>query len=206
MNFEIKSFKNNGKIPEKYAFCKPDENTVVTFSDNINPHLIWSDVPLGTKSLAIVCYDSDVPSVGDDVNQAGKTVSASLPRVNFYHWLLANIPININEIPEGAISNKVVTRGKKCGDTDFGFAGINNYTDWFANDEDMKGIYADYDGPCPPWNDEIIHHYHFELYALDTVLDLPKKYNADDFIKNAENHILDKKEWIGTYTLNKKLK
>jgi phosphatidylethanolamine-binding protein (PEBP) family uncharacterized protein len=31
----------------------------------------------------------------------------------------------------------------------------------------MRGDYYGYDGPCPPWNDEIIHHYVFTVYALD---------------------------------------
>ena len=45
--------------------------------------------------------------------------------------------------------------------------GVNNYTDWFAGDEQMAGDYGGYDGPCPPWNDELLHHYRFTLYALD---------------------------------------
>ena len=52
-------------------------------SDNKNPHLQWSDLPAGTRSLVLICHDYDVPSKGDDVNQEGKTVSANLPRVDF---------------------------------------------------------------------------------------------------------------------------
>ena len=36
----------------------------------------------------------------------------------------------------------------------------------FTNN-DMRGDYHGYDGPCPPWNDGILHHYVFTLYALD---------------------------------------
>ena len=43
-----------------------------TFSDNVNPHLAWSELPAGTRSLALICHDFDVPSRGDDVNQAGR--------------------------------------------------------------------------------------------------------------------------------------
>ena len=32
----------------------------------------------------------------------------------------------------------------------------------------MKGDYFGYDGPCPPWNDSIVHHYIFTVYALTT--------------------------------------
>ncbi len=45
--------------------------------------------------------------------------------------------------------------------------GINDYTGWFASDHDMNGDYYGYDGPCPPWNDSIVHRYVFTLYALD---------------------------------------
>jgi phosphatidylethanolamine-binding protein (PEBP) family uncharacterized protein len=38
---------------------------------------------------------------------------------------------------------------------------------WFAGDNDMRGDYYGYDGPCPPWNDEIVHRYVFTLFALD---------------------------------------
>lgn len=34
-------------------------------------------------------------------------------------------------------------------------------------DPNMEGVYGSYDGPCHPWNDSILHHYHFDLFALD---------------------------------------
>ena len=48
--------------------------------------------PPGTRSLALVCHDPDVPSRGDDVNKEGRTVPASLPRVDFFHWALIDLP------------------------------------------------------------------------------------------------------------------
>jgi phosphatidylethanolamine-binding protein (PEBP) family uncharacterized protein len=44
--------------------------------------------------------------------------------------------------------------------------GLNGYTEWFAGDADMGGDYYGYDGPCPPWNDPLVHHYVFTLHAL----------------------------------------
>ena len=82
----------------------------------------------------------------------------------------------------------------------------NNYTDWFAGDENMAGDYFGYDGPCPPWNDEIIHHYHFILYALNSHLVLPKRFDAQMLLKEMEGKIIEKTEWVGTYTLNSNLK
>ena len=61
-------------------------------SANRNPDFAWSDVPPGTRSLALLCHDPDVPSRGDDVNQEGRVVPASLPRVDFFHWVLVDLP------------------------------------------------------------------------------------------------------------------
>ncbi|HHE37215.1 MAG TPA: YbhB/YbcL family Raf kinase inhibitor-like protein [Candidatus Cloacimonetes bacterium] len=206
MRFKIFSFENGAKIPGKFAFCIPSEEGHISLGENINPHLGWDNIPKGTKSLAIICHDPDVPSVGDDVNQEGKTVSKDLPRVDFYHWILIDIPTSIIEIPEGAMSEGVITKGKEPGNTKYGIDGINNYTDWFAGDKEMAGNYGGYDGPCPPWNDEIIHHYVFTVYALDVeTLGLKGIFGGPEVLKAMKGHILEKAEWIGTYTLNPEL-
>ena len=81
--------------------------------------------------------------------------------------------------------------------------GLNNYTDWFAGDADMGGDYGGYDGPCPPWNDSILHHYHFRLYALDVdSLGLEGRFGGPEALAAMEGHILDQTEVVGTYTLN----
>jgi phosphatidylethanolamine-binding protein (PEBP) family uncharacterized protein len=41
----------------------------------------------------VICHDPDVPSKGDDVNQEGRGVPASLPRVDFFHWVLVDLPV-----------------------------------------------------------------------------------------------------------------
>lgn len=206
MKLEIKSFENGAFIPAKFAFCKPDTDTHVTFSDNLNPHLLWSEFPAETKSFAIICHDSKVPSKGDDVNQEGREVPEDLPRVDFFHWSLLNIPKNITEIKEGEVSNGVVAKGKNFGQSEFGLNGINDYTGWFAGDENMGGNYGGYDGPCPPWNDSLIHEYIFTVFALDSEsVELPEIFNGNDARKAIEGKILDKAEWKGFYTLNKRL-
>ena len=75
------SFADGGVIPPQFAFCAPDARTHATLSKNVSPQLSWSDIPAGTKSFAIICHDPDVPSKGDDVNQEGRLVPMSLPRV-----------------------------------------------------------------------------------------------------------------------------
>jgi Raf kinase inhibitor-like YbhB/YbcL family protein len=202
----IDAWKHGNPIPEKYAFGKQDAQTHVALTDNINPAISWSSVPVGTKSFAIICHDPDVPSSGDDVNQEGKAVPADLPRINFYHWVLAKIPHPISKIEESAASNGVTVRGKDAGGKTYGLAGINSYTDWFAGDADMEGKYADYDGPCPPWNDSIMHHYYFTVYALDvTSLTLEEEFRAPELLEKMQGHILAQAAHMGTYTLNPEL-
>ena len=198
------SFVHDGPIPTQLAFGKQDPNTHVALSSNRNPHFGWSDVPAGTQSLVLICHDPDVPSVGDDVNQEGRTVPASLPRVDFYHWVLVDIPADTTEIPEGAFSEAVTARGKSGPDAALGTRqGINNYTDWFAGDADMSGDYYGYDGPCPPWNDTLLHHYVFTLYALDTPsCAVEGRFGGPEVLAAIDGHILGSARIVGTYALN----
>jgi phosphatidylethanolamine-binding protein (PEBP) family uncharacterized protein len=83
--------------------------------------------------------------------------------------LLLDIPATVTQIPAGLHSNGVTARGKSGPAAPEGWRhGLNDYTNWFANDEQMKGDYYGYDGPCPPWNDTLVHHYIFTVYALAT--------------------------------------
>ena len=83
---------------------------------------------------------------------------------------------------------------------------MNDYTNWFARDHDMAGDYYGYDGPCPPWNDSIVHHYVFTVYALDVEpLPLMGRFHGADALKVIESHALDRASITGTYTLNPRL-
>ena len=198
------SFKDGAKIPAPLAFCKIDAATHAAMSDNRNPHLAWSDLPENTRSLVVICHDYDVPSRGDDVNQEGKTVPADLPRVDFYHWVLVDLPANLTSIAEGEFSSGITARGKSGPDALLGARqGINDYTAWFAGDKDMEGDYYGYDGPCPPWNDAIAHHYVFTVYALDTdKLAVTGRFTGQDVMAAMQGHILGKASITGVYSLN----
>ena len=147
-----------------------------------------------------------MPSVGDDVNQEGKTVPASLPRVDFFHWVIANIPADRSSIAEGEASGGVTAKGKASGKKPYGVAGLNNYTQWFDGDADMGGNYADYDGPCPPWNDEVVHHYHFTVFALSVPsLELAGNFDGPELRAAMEGKVLAEASYSGTYTMNRDL-
>ncbi|OLS27864.1 MAG: hypothetical protein HeimC3_01580 [Candidatus Heimdallarchaeota archaeon LC_3] len=207
MKITTSAFKHMERIPGKYCFGDLDENKNFKMSDNINPDFSWSEVPEGTKSFVLLCVDDKVPSKPDNVNKEGLTVSKDLTRVDFYHWVLVDIPASLEGVIEGEFSNGITARGKQDKNSAHGTRqGLNNYTDWFKGDKDMEGEYYGFDGSCPPWNDELIHEYHFNLYALDVEkLDLPEKFGGSDVLDAMKGHILDQAKVTGTYTLNKDL-
>ena len=83
MKLTTTAFADMAPIPGEFAFGVIDPATHVRLSSNRNPDFAWTDVPAGTRSLALICHDPDVPSRGDDVNKEGRVVPASLPRVDF---------------------------------------------------------------------------------------------------------------------------
>lgn len=208
MKLTIHSFDNGAPIPGTYALCvpAPAEAGYAAFAPNRNPHLSWTDVPGGTRSFALVMHDPDAPSVPDDVNQEGRSVPYDLPRGDFFHWVLVDIPEETREIRAAADSDGVVPRGKATGATSLGVRGRNDYTSWFHGDPDMEGVYGGYDGPCPPWNDERVHRYIFTLYALDVpTLGFTAGFDGRRALEAIEGHVLAEATWMGTYTMNEAL-
>ena len=207
MKLTSTSFKDGERIPGDYSFCVQHPEHHVCLGKNLSPQLAWEDVPAGTQSFVLICHDPDVPSKGDDVNQGGRTVPASLPRVDFFHWVLIDVNATVHSLKEAEFSSDVTPRGKPGPQAANGTRqGVNNYTDWFAGDNDMRGDYYGYDGPCPPWNDEIMHHYVFTLYALDIEkLPLDGKFGGPEVRAAIAGHVLAQASLTGTYSLNPKL-
>jgi len=204
MKLSSLSFSDQEAIPERYAFGKIDPQSHVSLADNFNPQFSWDDVPAGAKSFALICHDPDVPSKPDDVNQEGRVVPADLPRVDFFHWVLVDLPANLAEIEEGTFSSGITPRGKGGPLAALNARqGVNDYTGWFAGDRDMSGDYFGYDGPCPPWNDAIVHRYVFTLYALDVeTLPVQGAFKGVDVLSAMQGHVLAQDSVTGIYTLN----
>ena len=203
----LKGIENQKPIDAQFAFCVKDGKGKATFGKNISPELSWSNAPAGTKSFAVVVHDPDVPTKADNVNKEGKTVSKDLKRMDFYHWVLVDLPANTTQLAQGIEGEGVKVGGKALKDAKLGRRGVNMYTNWFAGDEKMKGIYSGYDGPCPPWNDEIVHHYHFTVYALDVEkLEVKDQFGGADAVKAMQGHILGQASQVGLYALNPAVK
>jgi Raf kinase inhibitor-like YbhB/YbcL family protein len=208
MRITSDSFSPGDPIPAHLAFGVPDAESHVAFGANRNPHLAWHDVPEGTRSFALICRDGDVPTKPDDVNQEGREVPPDLPRTDFFHWVVVDLPLDLRSIDEGSFADGVVARGQDAASGPHGCRqGLNDYTGWFAGDADMEGAYYGYDGPCPPWNDSLVHRYEFTLYALDV-----DRVEVDGALTGAgvcnaiDGHVLASASIMGTYTLNPRLR
>lgn len=62
--------------------------------NDVSPPLSWSDIPPGTKSLALIVDDPDAPD-------------PAAPQMTWVHWVLYNIPPNVSELKQGAASHNL---------------------------------------------------------------------------------------------------
>lgn len=208
MKLTSNSFADGQPIPGEFAFCIPADTGHVCLGGNRNPQLAWTGAPAGTRSFVLICHDPDVPSRGDDVNQEGRSVPADLPRVDFFHWVLVDLPADISEITVGSFSSEVTPAGKPGPQAALGSRqGINDYTAWFAADDAMRGDYHGYDGPCPPWNDTLVHHYVFTLFALDLErCPVEGRFGGAEVRAAIAGHVLAEARLTGLYSLNPAVK
>ena len=211
MKLWSEAWRNGEAIPERFAAGRLAA-TGVTISDNLSPPLAWRELPPGTRSLVLICNDFDVPGEVGDVNQTDREVPADLPRVDFYHWVLVDLPADCCGFAQGQWSQGFTPRGKPGPDTDTAAAGgprqgLNDYTGWFAGDADRAGAYFGYDGPFPPFNDSLVHHCVFTLYALDIArLPVAGAFTGPQVRAAMAGHVLAAATLSGTYTLNRRLR
>lgn len=93
------------------------------------------------------------------------------PGGTFTHWLVWNIDPSVTEIKENSVPAGAV-QGQNG-------AGQNHYV-----------------GPCPPSG---THRYFFKVYALDTMLELPKTATIDDLSPLLAHDRLDNGQLMGLY-------
>lgn len=200
------SIGKDGMIAPIYAFCALNFDAQVDNGVDRSVGLAWSPGPEGTKSYVVIAVDTDVPTDFTYANRLDRTLPASMKRQEFYHWVLYDIPPSITAIPAGADSRRFEIRGKFEPKTPYGTRGVNDYAAYFKNDKNRSGSYMGYDGPCPPSNDELMHHYHFRVFALNVKsLGLSTMPPSDGraVMVALKDHVLAWGEVVGKFTLNR---
>lgn len=124
---------------------------------------------LDGENLSPPLHIEDVPQVARSL--ALLVDDPDAPGGTFNHWLLFNMDPKLHDIRENS-APVFATRGRN----DFG---------------DL-----DYDGPKPPSG---THHYHFKVFALDTMLNLQPGVRRADLQSAMSGHVLDQAEVVGTY-------
>ena len=73
--------------------------------ENVSPQLSWSDVPDGTQSFVVTCFDPDAPTPS-----------------GFWHWCAVDLPGGTRSLAQGAGSSDATLPGGFHVRTDFGTA------------------------------------------------------------------------------------
>lgn len=203
LKLKVDSIKSGGMIPTRYAFCQAAAKDHAGPGADISPPISWSKGPKGTQSYAIIMNDTDSPKTNrDKINKEGMTVPSTSERQTFYHWVLVDIPANVRSLKKGADSTGRVAHGKTA-PAAVGTHGMNMFNMVFAANDAMKGKYFGYDGPCPPWNDDNVHHYHFFVYALSVKsLGLPADFDGPAAMEAMKGKVLAEGKFDAVYTTN----
>lgn len=191
----VDGMKAGGEIAAPQALCVPtNDGKSEPIPTVMRPAIRWAGAPKGTASFAVFMMDPDVPADFTDAGKEGKVIAADAPRQDFYHWGVVDIPASATSIP-GGLAKLPLNAGREL-PNNLGAAGY-------------VPTPGQYGGPCPPWNDARIHHYHFIVLALDAATPAA---GEDETAKDAftrlitSKHVLGKATVVGTYTLNQQLR
>ena len=194
----VEGITDGKRMPDTNAACLATKDGKSDPSGkNLRPTISWSNAPATAKSFAIFVMDPDVPADFTDAGKEGKTLPVSAKRKNFFHYAVINIPVGTTSFP-GGVPEVNPTVGMQLPND----MGANKYV----------ATLEQFGGPCPPWNDERLHHYHFMVLALDTpadnapTADLSLMANSAYEQLSKSPHLVAKGEVVGTYSLNPKMK
>lgn len=106
------------------------------------------------------------------------------PRGTWVHWVIARIPPATPGLKEN------ISKAEQLKDPSGAIQGNNSWPT------------IGYRGPMPPPGHGV-HHYHFKLYALDTVLPVKPGLTKEDLLAAMRGHVLAEAETVGTYERKK---
>lgn len=116
MKLESSSFTANSLMPAKLT-CE---------GEDASPHLHWSGIPNGAKSLVLTIVDPDAPD-------------PKAPRMTWVHWILYNLPPATGELPEGL---QMAPKGSENGRNDWGTEGYRGPCPPVGNHRYIHQLYA----------------------------------------------------------------
>lgn len=138
----------------------PQQFTCAAGTEAVSPPLQWMNAPRGTRSFALIVHDME-PRPQKKLD-------------DILHWMVWDIPAAATKFPQGIPSNTAdLPDGSHQTNGNPGQGGITGYRP-----------------PCPPQNVPLPHHYAFDLFALDTKVDLPETATRADLMKVMDGHIL----------------
>ncbi len=201
LKVQVDALKSGHLISTKYAFCMADGHGGAGAAPDLSPRIAWSKGPAGTKSYAVIVYDTDSPAEHREwMNQQGQTLTAANKRKIYFHMVLVDVPAKVTTLAEGAESNARVLHGKQA-PAKIGVHGANTFTQATAASDALRGTYYGYDGPCSPWNDTNAHHYHFTVYALSVAsLGLSGDFGGEAAIAAMQGKVLAQGELLGVFS------
>src|SRR4051812_27708178 len=97
----VQGVTNGQLIPPEYAFAMNGHNGQLSNGGNTSPAISWENVPMATQSFVVIVVDRDAPQNSERADKEGEIIEEEEPRQNFYHWVVINLPPNINHLQQG---------------------------------------------------------------------------------------------------------
>jgi Raf kinase inhibitor-like YbhB/YbcL family protein len=149
---ESDAFADGAPLPRRFAQEGGD----------VSPPLRWSNVPPGTRELAVLCEDPDAPA----------------PKP-YAHWVVCGLMPSVTSLPEN-VEKVVSPRDERM--------------EQGTNSAQRVG----YVGAAPPPGHGL-HHYHFQVFALDVPLRFEHPPTRDELVEAMSSHVLAYGEVVATY-------
>lgn len=168
---------------EKMVSHQPETSAPATIrltSNTFNPH---GEIPIkctpAGANLSPELSWSGVPANAKELVLIVEDPDAPMLKP-FVHWILHGLPPQTQSLPAGLPNERELPQlsNAKQGQND------NKTRGWF--------------GPRPPLGHGV-HHYHFQLFAVNDVLGLGPDSTLDDLVKQMKGRVIAEGEIIGTH-------